>query len=277
MTVEGPVWAVVVAAGSGSRFGGAKQFEPLAGRPVVAWAIEAARSVADGVVLVVPPELVPRHGAAPDDGVPADRRDHGRASKAAALLPAELGADVVVGGGDSRSASVRCGLAAVPDEATVVVVHDAARPLAAPALFRAVLEALATGTEPTVDKTTEGGPAVGRDGSADGEARDDRDRHVDGAICAVPVADTLKRLDRAGTTVATTVDRAGLVAVQTPQAFRAAALRRAHRAAGDATDDAALVEAVGGVVRVVPGDPRNLKLTTPSDLDYAAHLLAAIP
>lgn len=219
-----PVWAVVVAAGSGTRFGRAKQFARLGGRPVVAWATEAVRSVADGVVLVLPPDRVE--------------------------AAADLGADAVVAGGPSRSASVRLGLSAVPEEAVVVVVHDAARPLATADLFRAVL----AGLEP------------GSDGVA-----------ADGAICAVPVADTLKRLEDDGATVAGTVARDGLVAVQTPQAFRADVLRRAHRAGGEATDDAALVEAIGGTVRVVAGDPCNLKLTTPSDLDYAEHLLAAAP
>jgi 2-C-methyl-D-erythritol 4-phosphate cytidylyltransferase len=214
-----PVWAVVVAGGSGTRFGRPKQFADLAGRPVVAWSVDAARSVADGVVLVLPAADVARAEAG------------------------AYGADRVVAGGPSRSVSVRCGLAAVPDEATVVVVHDAARPLAGPALFTTVVAAL-----------------------ADGEAG--------GAICAVPVADTLKRLDDRGRAVASTVDRQGLVAVQTPQAFRADVLRRAHAAGGEATDDAALVESLGATVRVVPGDPVNVKLTTPVDLAYAEHLLA---
>ncbi|MGH9109022.1 MAG: 2-C-methyl-D-erythritol 4-phosphate cytidylyltransferase [Acidimicrobiales bacterium] len=219
------MWAVVVAAGAGERFGGrAKQFELLGGRPVASWSIEAARSVAGRVVLVVPPTRTEEPSGDPG--------------------PA-LGADIVVAGGLTRSASVRRGLAVVPPSATMVVVHDAARPLARPALFHAVIDALA-------------------------------DDAVDGAICATSVSDTLKRLGTDRVTVAGTVDRSGLVAVQTPQAFRADVLRRAHEAGEDATDDAALVEAVGGTVRVVPGDPRNLKLTVPADLDYAEHLLAEV-
>ncbi len=206
------VWAVVVAAGTGERFGGPKQFAPLAGRPVVAWSMEAARTVADGVVLVVPADV--------DAGA--------------------FGAEVTVVGGASRSESVRRGLAAVPGHARVVVVHDAARPLAAPELFAAVVAALG-------------------------------DPRVAGAICAVPVADTIKRV--ADDEVVATVGRADLVAVQTPQAFRADVLRQAHAGGGEATDDAALVESLGATVRVVPGDPRNVKLTTPGDLAYAAHLL----
>lgn len=211
-----PVWAIVVAGGASTRFGQAKQFALLAGRPVVEWSVTACRAVAAGVVLVLP---------------------EGRLDQA-------YGADQVVAGGSSRSASVRQGLAAVPGDAVLVVVHDAARPLAGPTLFTSVLAALDDGS-------------------------------VGGVICAVPVPDTLKRVDRSGETVVDTVDRADLVAVQTPQAFRADILRRAHATGREATDDAALVEALGAPVRVVPGDPRNVKLTTPADLAYAAHLLEA--
>ena len=199
------VWAIVVAAGSGSRFGGPKQFEELDGRRVVDWALVASRSVADGVVLVVPADHL-------EDEAPV--------------------ADAVVAGGATRSASVRAGLGVVPADATVVVVHDAARPFAAPALFEAVVTAV-------------------RDGA-------------DGAIPGVALADTVKQV-RDGHVVAT-LDRAELVAVQTPQAFAATALRRAHAGAGEATDDAALVEAAGGRVVVVPGDPANTKITLRTDL-----------
>ena len=198
------IWAIVVAAGSGSRFGGQKQFETLEGRRVVDWAIAACRSVADEVVVVVP----------------SDRLDE------------TFAAGFVVGGGVTRSASVRCGLDVVESSAEVIVVHDAARPFAAPALFEAVVGAV-------------------RDGA-------------DGAVPGVPLADTVKRV--AGNRVVATLDRAELVAVQTPQAFAAAALRRAHADAGEATDDAALVEAAGGRVVVVPGDAANTKITLRADL-----------
>ena len=202
------VWAIVVAAGAGARFGAPKQYEMLGDRRVVDWALAGARAVADGVVLVVAPERA---------GAP------------------ELGADAVVAGATTRSGSVRAGLAAVPGEAEVVVVHDAARPLAAPTLFEAVIAAVRAG--------------------------------ADGAVPGVAIADTVKRVD--GEAVQATLDRAGLVAVQTPQAFSAAALRQAHEGALDASDDAALVEAGGGRVVVVPGDPRNAKITTPLDLTIA--------
>jgi 2-C-methyl-D-erythritol 4-phosphate cytidylyltransferase len=203
-------WAVIVAAGTGTRFGAAKQFCDLAGRPVVEWSLATAGQVCAGVVLVLPPE--------------APRRD--------------WAADRVVTGGASRSQSVRAGLGAVPVTAEAVAVHDAARPLARPELWRAVLAAVEAG--------------------------------ADGAIPATAVTDTVKEVDSLGHLV--TLDRSRLVAVQTPQAFRADVLRRAHLAAGDATDDAALVEATGGRVVLVDGAPDNLKVTTPSDLVVAAAL-----
>ena len=220
-TGEG-VWTIVVAGGSGNRFGGPKQFTPVGGRPLVEWSLEAASSCADGVVLVVPEDQL--------DGEPRFDR---------------TGADVVVAGGPTRAASVRAGLAAVPDDATIVVVHDAARPLASPALFRAVIDAVL------------------------------HDGRVGGAIPGVPVTDTLKEVD--GGVVAITVPRDNLVAVQTPQAFRADVLRSAHAAGGEATDDAALVEQHGGTVVVVEGEPTNLKVTVGRDLALVELALADTP
>jgi len=213
-------WAVVVAGGTGTRFGGLKQFSPLRGRPVAAWSVEAARSVAEGVVLVVP--------------------------AGSAEVGDTCGADVVVPGGDTRSASVRAGLSVIPEDVGVVVVHDAARPLASPDLFRAVVRAV--------------------DGTGSVE------QAPDGAVPGVAVSDTLKRVEHG--LVVGTVDREAVVAVQTPQAFRAASLRAAHQAGGTATDDAGLVESFGGIVRVVPGEPWNLKVTLPSDLAVADLLVA---
>jgi 2-C-methyl-D-erythritol 4-phosphate cytidylyltransferase len=204
----GEVWGIVVAAGAGRRFGAAKQFEVVAGRRVLDWSLAAAREACDGVVAVLP----------------ADR-----------LEPE------TVAGAVTRSGSVRAGLAAVPDTAEVVVVHDAARPLASRALFERVVAAVRAG--------------------------------ADAAIPVVPVADTIKRIQ--GEQVVETVDRKALVAVQTPQAFRADALRRAHKAEPEATDDAGLIEALGGTVVVVAGDPRNLKITSPDDLIVAAAFMGA--
>jgi 2-C-methyl-D-erythritol 4-phosphate cytidylyltransferase len=151
------------------------------------------------------------------------------------------GADAVEGG-PTRSASVRRGLAAVPASADIVVVHDGARPFASPALFQAVVDAVADG--------------------------------ADGAVPALPVTDTIKRVAPGGV-VQETLDRAGLVTVQTPQAFAAVVLRAAHAAGAEATDDAALVEAAGGRVVAVPGEAANRKLTVPADLTWAEQQVAA--
>ena len=205
-------WVIVVAAGRGERFGGAKQYEQLGDRRVLDWSLQAARAVADGIVLVVPAEDVAR---------------------------AEEGTDAVVAGGATRSASVRAGLARVAKDAEVIVVHDAARPLASASLFESVVAAVHDG--------------------------------ADAAVPGVAVPDTLKQVR--DVRVVATVARDELVAVQTPQAFRADRLREAHRGDPDATDDAGLVEAIGGKVIVVPGDPRNRKLTTRDDLLAARALV----
>jgi 2-C-methyl-D-erythritol 4-phosphate cytidylyltransferase len=204
-------WAIVVAAGRGERFGGPKLQTVLAGRRALEWSVAAARAACDGVVLVV--------AAGEDPGVEVDR---------------------CVDGGATRSDSVRAGLAALPDDADVVVVHDAARPAARPALFDAVIAAVRGG--------------------------------ADAAVPGVPVTDTIKRTE--GDVVVDTLDRSALVAVQTPQAFRADALRAAHASSGDATDDAALVERRGGRVVVVPGDPSNRKLTASDDVAALERALA---
>ncbi|MBW4029215.1 MAG: 2-C-methyl-D-erythritol 4-phosphate cytidylyltransferase [Acidobacteria bacterium] len=208
------VAAVVVAGGRGVRFGGPKQFSLLAGESVAAHSVRASRSVAHYVVLVVP------------EGFTAT----------------DEGADVVVSGGETRADSVRAGLKALPD-CDVVVVHDAARPLASPRLFAAVVEAIAKG--------------------------------ADAAIPGLSVTDTVKRVVRRnGQSVVTgTLDRSELVTVQTPQAFRRSVLERAHAALDDATDDAALVEAIGGTVVVVVGDSQNVKITEPADLERVARTL----
>ncbi len=210
-------WAIVVAGGSGVRFGKPKQFLMLGGRRVVDWAVLAAGASCEGVVLVLPEDQVGR-------------------------VALDVQPDVVVAGGATRSASVRAGLAQVPDDVDAVLVHDAARPLAHPGLFATVIEALDAG--------------------------------ADGAVTAVPVADTLKRVDADGNIVET-IDRTGLWAVQTPQGFRLDVLRAAHAGEPEATDDAGLVEAAGGQVVVVAGDRRNLKVTDQADLDLLVTLVEA--
>jgi 2-C-methyl-D-erythritol 4-phosphate cytidylyltransferase len=162
------------------------------------------------------------------------------------LLAEELGAGKVasvVTGGETRVDSVRTALADVPPDAAVILVHDAARPLLPEDVVERVLSPLSEGW--------------------------------DGVVPALPISDTVKRVrDDA---VLETLDRDGLVLTQTPQAFVAEALRRAFQAndtllqgEGAATDCASLVEARGGRVKVVPGDPALLKVTTQYDLDLVA-------
>lgn len=150
----------------------------------------------------------------------------------------------VVAGGATRQASVAAGLAAVWPDVEIVLVHDAARALTPPEVFSRVIDAVAEGS--------------------------------DAVIPVLPVVDTLKRVD-AGTVVAP-VDRSVLAAAQTPQGFRRAVLDAAYRdAAADHTDDAALLQEAGTVVRTVPGDERAFKITTAADLDRARGLVSPLP
>jgi 2-C-methyl-D-erythritol 4-phosphate cytidylyltransferase len=161
----------------------------------------------------------------------------------AILLAEELSAGKVVAavaGGETRAESVRSALAEVPEEALVALVHDAARPLVTDEVIGRVLAPLSEGW--------------------------------DGVVAGVPVVDTVKTVEGRGVTG--TLARDNLVAVQTPQAFSAATLRNAY--AGDltgATDCSSLVEAQGGRVAWVDGDPRLLKVTTPADLELVASWL----
>jgi len=198
------IWTIIVAAGTGSRFGSPKQFSLINERRIVDWAVETARVSSDGVVVVLPAEQAVREGG--------------------------------VIGGATRSASVRNGLAAVPNEATIICVHDAARPFASEFLFDEVINAVCAG--------------------------------ADGAVPALPVIDTIKVIDE-NKNVVSTPNRRELVAVQTPQAFRARALRVAHAKNPEGTDDATLVENNGFKVVVVDGDALNRKITTPDDLNWA--------
>ncbi len=219
------VGALLLAAGRGERLaaGVDKALAPLAGRPLFAWALEALQrtpAIAGIVVVGNPKKLEP------------------------ALAAAGLAADRVVGwcaGGAERQHSVARGLAALPREFDMVVVHDGARALVTPALIaRCIGEALEHGA----------------------------------AIAAVPLDDTIKRVRLMQ--VEATVPRAGLWRVQTPQVFRRDWLEEAHAGAhGIATDDAGLVEALGRPVRITSGDPLNFKITMPADLALAESWLAS--
>ena len=210
------MWTIVVGAGSGARFGGPKQYEMLGGSRVIDHSVTVARSVSDGVVVVVPAADAEREGG--------------------------------VAGGATRRASVRAGLDAVPADAAVICVHDAARPFASADLYRAVIDAVRAGAAGAVP-----GIAV-----------------VDTIKVTTPGADGIVR-------VASTPDRSTLVSVQTPQAFAASVLRAVHGAATDdatATDDAMMLEAAGETVVVVPGEADNRKITTPDDLAWARTVAA---
>lgn len=226
--MEGAV-AIVLAAGSGERLGSSvpKAFVGLGGRPMLAHAVASALAcpAVDAVVVAAP--------------AGSEELAH------AALEP--FGTHAVVTGGESRQASVRAALGAIPEGVGVVVCHDAARPLATPALFSAVIAALGTSG-------------------------------ADGAVPIVPVADTVKRI-RDGVVVGTE-PREELGLAQTPQAFRTPALRDAH-ARGEAagatfTDDAAVLEWAGYRVVPVDGEPSNFKITTAEDLARAERLLAEV-
>ena len=219
------VWAILVAAGRGERLGldRPKAFANLGDEPLLAEPLRRLEACPwiDAIVLVAPPGW----------------------EEPAILLAEEEGCGKVracVTGGEERSDSVRAGLAETADDALVILVHDAARPLVTDDVVERVLAPLSEGW--------------------------------DGAVPGLPVGDTLKRVAADGR-VEETVARDGLWAVQTPQAFAVDALRRAHAGDSDATDDAGLVEAAGGRIKVVEGDPRLLKVTTAADLDRIASWL----
>jgi 2-C-methyl-D-erythritol 4-phosphate cytidylyltransferase len=223
--LSAPTVVLVPAAGAGRRLGGAtKPLLELAGAPMLRHALTPFLEVADVVAVVV--ALPARDAAAPPAWL-------------AALAPRVR----VVAGGVERGDSVRLALAAAPAEASVVLVHDAARPLLTRALVERCIESAAAGHS---------------------------------VIAAVPVTDTIQEVDADGRIVATP-DRRRLRSAQTPQAFPRAVLEAAHaRAAAEgraSTDDAALVAGYGGVVSVIEGETENLKVTHAADLVVAEALL----
>lgn len=223
-------WAILAAAGAGERLGAdrPKAFVRLGERVLLAESLERldASDWIDGIVVAAPPGW----------------------EEPALILAEELALAKVMAaipGGATRGESVRLAAAEIPDDALVILVHDAARPLLPDAVIERVLQPLGEG--------------------------------FDGAVPGLAVADTLKRVARDGSIVET-VDRGDLYAVQTPQAFAADGFRRAL--AGDvagSTDCAALVEAAGGRVKVVAGDPRLLKVTTRADLELVQDWLREEP
>ena len=223
------IGVVIVAAGSGERlgFGIPKAFVPLGDQPMASWSLAVFERHPENfrVVLVVP-AVVP----------------------AVTLTGLDAGRTTTVTGGGTRQESVDRGLAALPADVELVLIHDAARPLVTAAAISAVVGALRAG--------------------------------ADAVIPVLPVTDTVKRVGADGTVLAT-LERADLRLVQTPQGFRRSVLADAHRAAeeaglSDVSDDAGLVEWLGGSVTTVPGDEVAFKITTTHDLDRARQLVASL-
>ena len=211
------VWAVLAAAGRGERLEAdrPKAFAQLDGRPLLAESLQRLEASAwiDSIVVVAPPGW----------------------EEPVILLAEELGAGKVVAsvaGGESRAVSVRIGVAEVADDAAVILVHDAARPLVSDLVIERLIGALNEGW--------------------------------DGAVPGLALPDTVKRVRDSA--VVETLPRDELRGVQTPQAFVATLLRAAVAGGDEATDCSSLVEARGGRVTVVEGDPRLLKVTTAHDL-----------
>lgn len=215
MTSRGRHWAIVLAAGSGDRFGSRKQFVSAQGRRLVDLAVERALAACDHVVLVLPP-------GEQWTGEPVDR---------------------IAQGGVDRRSSVGSGLAVIPDTSGIVVVHQAANPLASVETFEELITTIESGA-----------PA---------------------AFPGLRPADLVRTVE--GEVAGAVVGRDELVLVQTPAAFRIEVLREAHAVGVESVEDTALVSALGYEVRIVPGDPRNIHVATPEDLELVAALLRSGP
>lgn len=227
ITATDQVWAMVLAAGGGSRLGRPKQFLDLAGVTLLDRTLITLKAHCAGIVVALPKRSIDgeQPWQSPELGVPLVR----------------------VSGGAERADSVRSALAAIPAAARIILVADAAHPLASHRLVRSVVEAVLAG--------------------------------ADGALPGLPLTEVLADIDAHG------VRREGLprtpqapaatrVLVQTPHAFEAGALRRAHAQGRTTAEDSALVAAAGGRIVAVPGEPTNIHVTTPAELELA-RLIAA--
>ena len=210
--------AIIAAAGSGERFGAEipKALIQLGDRTLIEHAVSSISSVADQIIVTAPAGYEKQIQALVGDGI------------------------TVVTGGATRSESVRIGLSKVLCDAEYVLIHDAARALASPALAQSVVAALKSGDVAVI-------PGLAQ-------------------------ADTVKIVSADGI-VTSTPDRNSMRKIQTPQGFTYAVINQAHAASGEATDDAALVESLGKPVRVIAGEERALKITTASDLATALQFL----
>jgi 2-C-methyl-D-erythritol 4-phosphate cytidylyltransferase len=223
------VGVVIVAGGSSTRTTGSelKQFRWVAGKPMLLHSLQAFMSRRDvlSVVCVIPKDFV--------------------ADPPPWIFQCDIDRLLLSIGGETRTDSVRNGLEDLPDEASIALIHDAARPLVDDAVVDRVI-------------------AKAREG--------------DCAVPGLPIIDTVKEVDEQGNVVRT-MDRSRLWRVQTPQGFPRAVIERAHREArkekATATDDAALCERIGARVAIVPGNPRMMKVTTENDFERIEALFAA--
>ncbi len=210
------VWGVVLAGGGGTRFGGLKQFAVLGGKTLLERVVDIAAERCDGVIVVLP----------------AGHEWSGKGTR--------------VTGGATRAESVRSGLSALPEDAEIVCITDAAHPLATPVLYERVIAAVRSG--------------------------------ADAALPGLPLTDAIKKLegessaDILGEAGATT-PAGGSVSAQMPMAFSVPVLLRAHAEIADAVEDSGMVAAAGGRVVVVPGEATNVHVTTPAELIVAQALL----
>jgi 2-C-methyl-D-erythritol 4-phosphate cytidylyltransferase len=214
--------AIIVAGGKGKRMGGPKQFLQINGKPMLAWTIDVFQrtKAVNAIILVVAEEQLAQ----------------AKRLKASKII-------AVVAGGRERQDSVRNGLAAVPQGAQIVLIHDGARPAVTPELINDSLKAV---------------------------------RDCGAAIVGVPVKDTIKKVQYHGPKIieSETIDRSGLWAAQTPQTFTAPIIKKAYdRLKENVTDDAMAVEKLGIKVKMVMGSYENLKVTTPEDLKIMAVIL----
>ena len=220
------IWSLLLSGGSGTRMGcaGNKTLLPLLGESAICHALRTLRRHCDGVVMVI--------------------RPIDEAEIRAALAKSHLSVEKIVYGGADRQESVYNGLAALPDDCDIVLVHDGARPLIDDETVQNVISSV---------------------------------RQYGSGIASTPVTDTFKQVDENGVAVATP-DRNFLRAAQTPQGFKKDLLLRAHHEIKQrCTDDAALVSQLGVPVHLCEGSRRNIKLTTPEDIAMAEHYLNVFP
>jgi 2-C-methyl-D-erythritol 4-phosphate cytidylyltransferase len=243
------VVAIVPAAGLGKRFGPGtnKSLQTLGGKELLVWSLEVLSAVADIAEII--PVL-----KAEDMGHGKRIFDEYGISKIKRIAP----------GGRERQDSVFNGLQLIEDKNSVVLIHDGVRPLIEKTLIEAALRELVIPPSPPLEK-----------GGRGGFVSKNSDNGIDGIVLGVPLKDTIKEAEDG--IITKTLRRGSLWAIQTPQIFPykiiSSAYSKAMKEEFYSTDDSALVERYGGRIKVVMGSYRNIKITTPDDLDYAEFLI----